>query len=150
MRDLLIRISVSALVGATISGGILYFAFDQSLRGIETAVESTNERISDNGEWLRTIKSDIGTLGNQLNQVSEKLSESNAGRNREDLVAALKLEQLTEAIAVQVNLTSGLALQISEIENLDPRILAEIKAISAQLRSSEETLRRINFTAAVP
>lgn len=62
MKDFLLRILIGSLVGAVVSGGILYFAFDQSLRGMETAVETTNERISDNGDLIRDVGADIQKL----------------------------------------------------------------------------------------
>jgi len=45
VRDVAIRATVAALVGAAVSGGIIYFAFDQSLRGVEAAISVTNDRL---------------------------------------------------------------------------------------------------------
>ncbi len=45
VRDVAVRAAVAALVGAVVSGGVIYFAFDQALRGVETAISVTNERL---------------------------------------------------------------------------------------------------------
>ena len=59
MKDLLIRTLASVVVGAIVSAGILYFAFDQALRGLETAVNTTNQRIGDNLDAVQEVRSTL-------------------------------------------------------------------------------------------
>lgn len=74
MKDFIIRVLVGAVSAALVSGGILYFAFDQALRGVETAIGATNERISDNGELVRDVGKNITSFENNLEDKLDNLA----------------------------------------------------------------------------
>ena len=75
MKDIMFRVLLSAVVGALVSASILYFAFDQSLRGIETSISVLDSRISENGEWIRANNRSLEAIGNEIGGKLDDLSE---------------------------------------------------------------------------
>lgn len=145
MKDLLIRILVSAVVGAITSAGILYFAFDQSMRGLESAIESTNERISDNSEWLRTIKIDINSVETKLDVIGDKISNSIHDGEIRGFNYALSFQKLQQELATSVALTASLADHVSTLQDIDPNVVAQLKTLSEQLLANSDAIQKISF-----
>jgi predicted PurR-regulated permease PerM len=75
MKELFTRIIVGAIVSAIVSAGVLYFAFDQSLRGVEKAVDVLDTSISENGAWIRENRNAIDESRNAIDNVGDNLAE---------------------------------------------------------------------------
>lgn len=52
-RAAYLRFLVVSIFSGLASGGLIFFAFEQSVGGLKTAVDATNGRIEESAEWMR-------------------------------------------------------------------------------------------------
>jgi hypothetical protein len=136
-RDLMLRALVASVAGAIVSGGIVYFAFDQALRGVETAIGVTNER-------LGSIDRRPERMDGRLDGISETLAERRIERI-EDTVASRAIDRrLVDALLQQMRGNRSL---LTTLESISPdvamraqmvaqdydRIISDLEGLSATL-----------------
>ncbi|MEM1343655.1 MAG: hypothetical protein AAGI34_03625 [Pseudomonadota bacterium] len=100
-RDLLLRALLVALVSALVSGGVVWFVVDQSLRSIEVAIQTTNERIDDVKTDISGVKSDTEKIDLVLAQILTEigaLREASIKRNFENLEADRRVVRRLQSI----------------------------------------------------
>lgn len=118
LRDMLLRSVIAAFVAAIVGGGVVWIAFDQSLRGLETAVTVTNDRVS--GVDAQLLKID-GSIDRSFDRIQNSL-----------LILDAKLD------------ANG--AQLSEISQTGLTVWAENRDQDADLLSSLELLKSVMNT----
>lgn len=159
MKDFIIRILISSIVGAVVSAGILYFAFDQSLRGMETSISSVNNQISENGEWLRHQNSKLediqSTLDQKLGEIASKIDISSL--NSKTLYAKYSYLQkdVNDEIVMTYTITSDLLTlmldngSLSEADRARGRdLLTRLAQSQAYIKERSQIVQQANFELA--
>jgi hypothetical protein len=158
MKDLLTKVIASALVSAVISAGMLYFAFDQSLCGVETALQIQSSAVSETNEWIRsldgkidasekTILDKIDEVGSEISQKIELQGTIDLDQNKNFRNLALELVGLHSSLTVSLVTihSAALALQAT-VDKDDPRY-EEITRLLTQLESANTELQTYDFSA---
>ena len=161
MKDFAIRFLLSALVASLVSAAILYFAFDQALRGVETAISGTNSAIHQNGEWIRSLDGKIENLSQKISDQSREMdrgfsgmtSNMAEGRSAANL-AFLSATRYSRELGMTLNTSLGTTAEIlaafrKSLPTNDPEmvpIAAQIDILVRQLNEQRQALENLNRT----
>jgi len=158
MKDLLVRILVSAIVGSIVSASILYFSFDQALRGLETAVGVQSSAIGEANEWSRALDGKISTMEGKLDaradEIVEKLEKisSDISINERDAVGCrfVLLSSLMEfrgELSASVRTTTEITGILQTIVPTESPDFVRLVALVDRLKQHEASLMQIDFEA---
>lgn len=118
LRDMLLRSVIAAFVAAIIGGGVVWIAFDQSLRGLETAVTVTNDRVS--GIDAQLVKID-GSIDRSFDRMQDSL---------------LNLDAKLDANGAQLSEISQTGLSVwAENREQDVDLLASLELLKSVMNS---------------
>ena len=149
MKDLILRIAIGSLVSAIVSGGILYFAFDQSLRGVETAVETVSTGVAENGAWIRENRRAIddgkSDLSNKLDLIADQIS---ANSIRNEIVFARYDARNREIFNVVAQSMTTTVDTITILKNWEGLTEEDAVAIERMISRLEMGIEQLNIISA--
>jgi len=142
MKDLLVRILVSAIVGSIVSASILYFSFDQALRGLETAVGVQSSAIGEANEWSRALDGKISTMEGKLDI---SINERDAVGCRFVLLSSLM--EFRGELSASVRTTTEITGILQTIVPTESPDFVRLVALVDRLKQHEASLMQIDFEA---
>ena len=156
MKDFLVRILVGAVVSSIVSAGILYFAFDQSLRGVEAALQVQSTSVAETGQWVRAVDGKVDTLSTKIDgrfdMLAEKLDEiSSAARDNNSTYTFDRMRLMQDLVVLQGEFAKSLETTYSVANilssSVDPTSVefGELTALIAQIKAHEDAISRLNF-----
>lgn len=154
LKDLFIRAFAAALVSAVIAGGLIYFAFDQSLRGLETAlitntdvlsdrIDDTNALIAVNRDGISENRQAIANLQQVMLQEFSNLNIILSDNAANERIRLFQRDQMFESLIANATHQHELinAIKLSDVIE-DPDAEDQLNRISLELEAQIATLKR--------
>lgn len=121
VSNLVYRVSVSAIVGAIVAGGLIYLNNDRVVKSYRAEqVTQAEQQVNSNNALMEAnenIASAIAAIDGQYDQIFIELSDAIATLNAKiDAMAAPEAADYSEITAAIADLNSGLSAQVESLE----------------------------------
>ena len=148
MREFIQRVLIGSIVSAAISAGLLYFAFDQSLRGVETAIETLSVGVQENGEWIRDSRnasaSDFLRIDEKLERLSDDIDDGFDQTRIRFVTMAATSEALMGAVANTIATTADTINVLKQVDGVSSAEALEIDRLLFRLEGQRQQLELIS------
>ncbi len=146
--EYLTRIAIGAIASAVVSAGVLYFAFDHSLRGVETAIDVLDTSVKENGAWLRqgqdTASDRHGDVMKAMEAIQSTLTAVSLRNSASYAALAFQDQEIAAGISDAILATMDTIEVFKATDGLSAEDLARYDRISSKLAEIREEISELD------